>query len=391
MVNTLEDEWNGDGDCSLREAVTAADDNVPVDTCPAGDGLNPDTIRFSVDGTITLGSTLPDITDPAGLTIDGSGLSVTVSGSGAVRVMVVDLDGLLTVAHLIVANGFSDSVGGGIFNAGTLTVTHSTFFGNSAPWGGGIHNRAEGTLTITHSTFSGNSAGRFGGGIFNLGDVDIPSTLNLTNTIIAGSRGGDCHNNSPFGTVNSSGVNLIEDGSCDGNAITGDPRLAPLADNGGPTLTHALCKGRGEPNAVCTGPSPAIDAADDAVCLKDPVNNTDQRGATRPQGNHCDIGAFEVTVDLDLLAFFDQAVTDGDLMGNGPGNSGSGRLGALRNMIATALELVAQGATEKACGQFRQAYLRTDGLPMLDDFASGAETTELATRIHQEMDALGCP
>jgi hypothetical protein len=54
--------------------------------------------------------------------------------------------------------------------------------------------------------------------------------------------------------------------------------LAPLADNGGATLTHALNPG-----------SPAIDAAPaDADCPA-----TDQRGTTRPQGGGCDIGAFE--------------------------------------------------------------------------------------------------
>ena len=54
--------------------------------------------------------------------------------------------------------------------------------------------------------------------------------------------------------------------------------LAPLADNGGPTLTHALVPD-----------SPAIDASPvDAECAA-----TDQRGNARPQGAMCDIGAFE--------------------------------------------------------------------------------------------------
>jgi len=41
--------------------------------------------------------------------------------------------------------------------------------------------------------------------------------------------------------------------------------------------------------------SAAIDAANDATCAAAPVNGRDQRGVTRPQGAHCDIGAFEVT------------------------------------------------------------------------------------------------
>jgi hypothetical protein len=59
---------------------------------------------------------------------------------------------------------------------------------------------------------------------------------------------------------------------------TGNPILAALANNGGPTQTMALQPG-----------SAAIDTADPAKC---PGN--DQRGVTRPQGSACDIGAFEV-------------------------------------------------------------------------------------------------
>jgi hypothetical protein len=56
-----------------------------------------------------------------------------------------------------------------------------------------------------------------------------------------------------------------------------DPRLGPLADNGGPTFTMALLPG-----------SPAIDAGDDTL------TGTDQRGFPRKSGAHVDIGAFEL-------------------------------------------------------------------------------------------------
>ena len=62
----------------------------------------------------------------------------------------------------------------------------------------------------------------------------------------------------------------------------GVPLLSPLQNNGGPSETMALGPG-----------SAAIDAADDATCAAPPVNNLDQRGVTRPQGLHCDIGAVE--------------------------------------------------------------------------------------------------
>ena len=105
------------------------------------------------------------------------------------------------------------------------------------------------------------------------------------NTIVADSTSGaDCVNP---GTLFTNINNLIEDGSCS-PAVTGDPLLLPLADNGGSTHTMALGDG-----------SPAIDAGDDAAC-----EATDQRGLSRPQGTHCDIGAYELelyTVYLPLL------------------------------------------------------------------------------------------
>src|SRR5262249_4442420 len=62
--------------------------------------------------------------------------------------------------------------------------------------------------------------------------------LNLINSIIAGSTGGgDCFNISTVGGTNSH--NLVQDGSCS-PAASGDPKLGPLQNNGGPTFTHAL-------------------------------------------------------------------------------------------------------------------------------------------------------
>ena len=71
----------------------------------------------------------------------------------------------------------------------------------------------------------------------------------------------------------------IADGNCEA-AFSGDPLLGPLADNGGPTLTHGLLPG-----------SPAIDAIPAESCRLE----TDQRG--EPRLAPCDIGAFEVQAD----------------------------------------------------------------------------------------------
>src|SRR5262249_50093320 len=107
------------------------------------------------------------------------------------------------------------------------------------------------------------------------------ATLNFANTILANSSAADCDNNS--GTIGMNISNLVEDGSCS-PALSGDPGLDSLDDNGGPTQTVALLPG-----------SAAIDAGDDTTCGTAPVNNSDQRGTTRPIGAHCDIGSYEYT------------------------------------------------------------------------------------------------
>jgi len=151
-------------------------------------------------------------------------------------------------------------------------MTNSTFSGNAASIrGGSIYNNN--SLTITNATFSGNVSG-FGGAAI---EISPAGTLNYTNTIIADSTIGEeafeCNNE---GTIGTNTDNLVEDGSCD-SSYYGDPNLGPLGDNGGLTQTHAL-----------QSDSIAIDNGNLAACPE-----TDQRGVTRPQGEGCDIGAFE--------------------------------------------------------------------------------------------------
>ena len=88
------------------------------------------------------------------------------------------------------------------------------------------------------------------------------------------------------GTITSLGYNYGSDTTCNLTAASdvtnSDPLLGPLADNGGPTRTHALQIG-----------SMAIDAIPAITCDV----SSDQRGVPRPQGEACDIGSFELTIN----------------------------------------------------------------------------------------------
>jgi predicted outer membrane repeat protein len=152
--------------------------------------------------------------------------------------------------------------------------------------GGGLTNSFTGATignaAILNSTFSNNSATTSGGGIYNA------AYLSLDNTLIANSpSGGDCDN---AGVMLASANNLIEDAAlaCDltngvnANITGADPNLGP---------------GTGSPVYLpLNGGSLAINAGSDVKCAAAPVNGASENGLTRPQGAHCDIGAYEADV-----------------------------------------------------------------------------------------------
>ncbi len=91
-----------------------------------------------------------------------------------------------------------------------------------------------------------------------------------------------------------------------------------------------------------------------------------------------------------ILQFFDQSVSKGTLIGNGPGKSANNRLKAVENMLEAARELIKEGSIAEACHQLMDAYQKTDGNPKPPDFVAGSAAPELASMIQDLRASLGC-
>ncbi len=197
MVTTLQDEMNINGDCSLREAIQAANTNSEVDACPAGEMLT-DTISFNVHGIISL--TNPLTISMGSLLITGSEGIIELTSAYRYRLMYVEGGAKVSIDHLYFVNGFAGpfSDGGAIYNAGDLTITNSSLFGNGAQDGGAIANY--GTLHLGMDTFDDNGAVN-GGAIWNVGILYIDQVTFLHNRSGAA---GSIHNSGILEISNSS-------------------------------------------------------------------------------------------------------------------------------------------------------------------------------------------
>lgn len=277
------------------------------------------------------------IYNEAEMSIANTTISGNTAGDGGGMV-----SGDATMNNVTVRDNTAAGQGGGIDSFGTLNLSNSTVSSNAATDGGGIYTRTSGGTTLVNSTLSGNSTTGRGGGLYNssialfiVTSIVFPITgywiyysavatlidstvsnnssgngsglfnetvsggsscganvstspcasiVNVTDSIVAG----DVGSSDITGYFSTGGHNLIGNAS-GGSGFTGagdltnlDAHLGPLADNGGPTQTHALLSG-----------SPAIDKVpvSGAYCQR-----TDQRGVARPQGAACDSGAYEAQV-----------------------------------------------------------------------------------------------
>jgi CSLREA domain-containing protein len=334
-VTRLDDPAPGtcDSDCSLREAVLAANAGSGGDTIVLPVGL----FRLTRGGAGEDAASTGDLDLTKSVTITGAGArSTTIDAAGLDRVFDVRPGVTALIADVAVSGGFVGVDGGGIENLGVLTLVRDSIRGNEAMRGGGIDsngtltltdttvsgNRASsgggvefnGTLTLTSSTVSGNVAGSpsssgAGGGITGKPGASLTaesstiahnaafgaagsgggikaSLATLRNTIVASNvshptdQSATSSDNCSITTVTTQGHNLSDGADCGltgtGDQQSADPRLSGLGDHGGQTDTEALFPG-----------STAIDAGGDCGMY-------DQRGTPRPRGGACDIGAYEV-------------------------------------------------------------------------------------------------
>jgi CSLREA domain-containing protein len=185
-------------DCSLREAIIAANADAGADTItiPAG------TYTLAITGAGENESATGDLDVEGELILRGAGAAETIiDGNALDRVLDIRLDASTTIEGLTIRNGSAittgNVVGGGIYNNGTLTLTEIVIVDNVANAGGGVFSLR--TLTLVHTTVRGNQAiaagitNPQGGGIFNRGTLRIEqSTLhsNSTPTEAVASQGG---------------------------------------------------------------------------------------------------------------------------------------------------------------------------------------------------------
>ena len=271
----------------------------------------------------------------ADVTLIGSTVSGNSTDGEMARGGGVNANGDVTLTRSTVRDNDTEGMeaeGGGIWNRGAVTITGSTVSGNSTT-GPGAEGGALRTyfdpLTIINSTISGNftsGSGSSGGAILAIGSITVDHStitenhaihptapaggiwnnndpIEIRNTILAGNTAGAGFDDIRPGTgsldVTYSIIGTGVPNSAINNIVSNAPEIGPLANNGGPTLTHAPLPnshaiGQGDPNFI-TG-----------------ITN-DQRGAPflREFGGRIDIGAVE-NQPIPMSADFEE---DGDIDG----------------------------------------------------------------------------
>ena len=323
IVTIADDIVAIDGETSLREAIAFVNNNSGSNTITFDASLSGQIIELSEGELLVNGPTI----------IDGPGADLlTIDANSQSRIFDVGLSGDLEVRDLTLTGGNANGHGGAILSEGAVTILRSRLVNNTAAGdGGAIRTGAFNTLTVTDSELSNNIANKGGAISLDAGTAFITTGV-IENSTISGNSANDggaiyaeganmtirnstiAFNSSGIQSVANSSSNsaIVSDSIIAQNGLTDfdgevrlfdsllesdrdttidfiqsteflldvDPRLAPLADNGGPTLTHALLLdspaiGR----ATASGTTPAFD----------------QRGSgfAREKVGQLDMGAFE--------------------------------------------------------------------------------------------------
>ena len=289
---------------------------------------------YSVDGDISISqsvvtgnSTAGESSTAGAIGTDGGAITITesrISGNSTLGKFssggaLYTYDGAIRISRSTFSGNSTrgDQASGGAIatEIGAITMSQSTLSGNSTAGdqanGGGIHSYA-GSVEISQSTVTKNTAFGAGGGIEVFGFPTNPVTYTITNSIVAGNKdngtGPDVMKGKPVFPFlikssligRNNGISLTATigttPDANGNIVGGntvakgiDPRLAPLADNGGPTQTHAILPS-----------SPALNRGNNTLALDitqagSPLLANDQRGAGffRVLSGTVDMGAFE--------------------------------------------------------------------------------------------------
>jgi hypothetical protein len=345
-----------------------------------GGGLN------NNGGTVTLtGCTVSGNTAANGGGIANSGTitltNCTVSGNSCIIPTALDVGGGLydnggtvTLTGCTIS-GNSARAGGGINSSGTVTLTSCTISGNSAASGGGFMGDYT-TLTLTGCTVSGNSVSTKGQG----GGIYLENgTAALEDTIVASNTGGSSADDisgkdaskvtGTFNLIGTGGSGGITDES-NGNIVLTDLTtlgLAPLGNNGGPTLTMALLPG-----------SAAIGAGTEVSGV-----TTDQRGEPLDSPDP-DIGAFQTQgstlIALTYSGISNQSITYGTSSVTFSGTLSNGNQAPGSNeSVAVKVHGITQNAAIGAGGAFsvtiNTASLAVSGSPYTVTFSYTSDGT----------------
>lgn len=326
-------------DCSLREAVLAANSQNGPDVIILGPGIH--TLTRGGGGEDLAATGDLDLRDDVSL-VGASAIGTIVDGGRLDRVFDILAGVHAEIQGLTIRNGLVAGPGGGIRNAGSLTLSRSVVSGSSAAtlagFGGGIWSSGGnselslsessvlsntagggggglalgGPARVSNTTVAGNTAADYGGGIYAYANTDaLLSELTVTGNTSAKKGGGIFAEGSPFigvnhpelrdtilagntassqrdcsGAVSSGGYNLLGEGfDCIDFKAAHHDLVGTTAAILNPQLAPLDANGGPTPTYALLAGSPARGAGNDC-------GETDQRGQRRPDGG-CDIGAFQ--------------------------------------------------------------------------------------------------